>query len=299
MSIRFADIDSINTQLPINDYIFSELVSLEKAVEPLSRIVDKVNIHAAAAKLATQDILLEDGLTHDEAAAVYLYSMETGPRSVYRLVNTALQANILSRLKSWFLYLKLIHTALNKLPSQQVKLWRGIRKDVSTGYLKGMCVTWFSISSCSNDAGVVEKFLDKKAHSTLFSIDCKNGKSIAKYSASQQEYEIILMPGTRLKVINKSFEYNGLHHVGFEELPNPNALRKYSILPGIKNLESPSSLFPRDRRKYTPGTTSYTVAFLPTTKKSTSSTSSNVEQKKDKCEYINTALVIGMSIYLQ
>jgi hypothetical protein len=174
--------------------------------------------------------------------------------------------------------MKLIHTALNKLPSQQVKLWRGVGKDVSTGYLKGMCMTWSSISSCSNDAGVVESFLDKKSHSTLFSIDCKNGKSIAKYSAYQHEYEIILMPGTRLKVINKPFEYNGLHLVDLEELPNPNVLRKYSILPGIKKVESPSSPSPRDRKKYTPGTGA--------TKKSTSSTSSSVQQKKDKCKYI-------------
>jgi hypothetical protein len=226
MEARLADIDSINTQTAINDYIFSELVPLEKAIQPLIRIVDKIDIHAATAKRETKNISLENELTHDEAAAIYLYSMETGPRSVYRSINIALRTNASIKLKSWFLYLKLIHTALNKLPSEQVKLWRGVAKDVAKGYTKGMSVTWFIISSCSNDAGVVESFLDKEAHSTLFSIDCKNGKSITSYSAYPHEYEIILMPGTRLKIANKPLEYKGLHIVHLEELPNPNIQRK-------------------------------------------------------------------------
>jgi hypothetical protein len=234
MEARLADIDSINTQTAINDYIFSDLVPLEIAIQPLIRLVDQIDVHAATAKRATKNISFENELTHDEAAAIYLYSMETGTYSVYCSVNRALRANVSVRLKSWFLYLKLIHTALNKLPSEQVKLWRGVAKDVAKGYTKGMSVTWFSISSCSNDVGVVESFLDKETHSTLFSIDCKNGKSIRKYSAHPHEYEIILMPGTRLKVANKPLEYKGLHIVHLEELPNPNIQRKYSVLPSIQ-----------------------------------------------------------------
>jgi len=169
-------------------------------------------------------------------------------------------------LKSWFLYLKLIHTALNKLPSQQVKVWRGLGQDVSAGYRKGMRLTWASMSSCSNDAGVVQNFLNKKAHSTLFTIDCINGKSITKYSAIASEHEVILMPGTQLKIAGNLLEFNGLHIVHLEELPNPNIQRKYSVLPGIKNSESPG-----DRKKYTSA-----IKKL-----------SSVEQKKDKCKYFD------------
>jgi hypothetical protein len=257
MGTRFADVDSIKTQSGINDYIFSELVSLEKAIQPLAFLVDKINVHAATAKSATKDISSsEDELTHDEAAAIYLYSMETGARSLYRVMNFALRENILSRLKSWFLYLKLIHTALNKLPSQQVQVWRGFAKDVSASYRKGMRIVWSSMSSCSNDADVVKNFLDKKAHSTLFLIECKNGKSIAKYSYFPSENEVILMPGAQLKVVNNSFEFNGLHLVHLAELPNPNVQRKYSVLPAIKKLSSDSTV-------------------------------PSVQQKKDKCKYFN------------
>jgi len=90
METRFTDVDSVSSQSAINDYIFSELVSLEKAIQPISFLVDKINIHAATAKSATENISSEDELTHDEAAAVYLYSMETGPRSLYRVMNVAL-----------------------------------------------------------------------------------------------------------------------------------------------------------------------------------------------------------------
>ena len=235
METRFTDIDSVNSQATIDDYILFDLVSLERAIRPLINLMGEIEIHANTAKLAIREIVLEDELTHDEAAAIYLYSMETGLRSVYRMLNSALRTNIRAKLQPWFPYLKLIHTAFNKLPSHQEKLWRGVGKDISASYRKGMCIVWHSISSCSKEASVVETFLNKKVHSTLVSVVCKNGKSISKYSQFPHEYEIILMPGTQLKVTSKPFEHNGLHIVDLEELPNCNVQRKYAILPTIKN----------------------------------------------------------------
>lgn len=234
METRFTDVESVNTQPPINEYIFSKIVPLEKAIEPLVLLVDKIVANAATAKHATADISSEDELKHDEAAAIYLYSMETGSRSLYRMLNTALQINILSRLKPWFLYLKLLHTALNKLPSYQVQVWRGLEKDVSADYRKGMHLTWTNISSCSKDADVIKDLLNENMDSTFFTVNCINGKSIMKYSAFPSKQEVILMAGTQLKVINNSFEYNGLHIVQLEELSNPNMQRKYSVLPEIQ-----------------------------------------------------------------
>ena len=252
MEVRFTDVDSVNVHTPIDDYLLSELVSLERAIQPLFSHVDQIESHGREAKRATENSSLEDELTHDEAAAIYLYSMDTGPRSVYRMVNTALRANIRNGLQPWFPYLKLIYTALNKLPSHQTKVWRGIANDVSASYWKGRSMVWFSISSCSNDLGVVERFLDKKSRSTLFSVTCKNGKSIVQYSHFPNEYEVVLVPGTRLKVASKPLEYNGLYIVDLEEMQNPNVRRKYAVLPAIKNVDHSLSaiLKPHDKQRY-------------------------------------------------
>ena len=250
MLTRFADVDPINAEPAIDDYIHCKLVTLEQSIKSLTNLVDKIIIHASTAKSITENISQEDGLTHDEAAAIYLYSMETGSRSLYRLLNDVLRKNNAQKLKLWFLYLKLLHTALNKLPSVQERVWRGIPKNVSASYTQGRRIIWKSVSSCSTDAGAVQAFLNQKAQNTLFSIDCKNGKIISKYSAFSEEQELILMPGTLLRVKNKPFEMNGLHLVDLEELPNPNIIKKYSVLPKIKRDLSSASSSQNKKSKY-------------------------------------------------
>lgn len=250
MEIRFTDVDIINTRPAINDYIFCELVSLDQAIKPLVYLVDKIDVHVATAKHATGNISSTDELTHDEAATVYLYSMETGSRSLYLMLNTALRVNISSKLKPWFLYLKLLHTALNKLPSQQMKVWRGLRHDVHENYRKGMHIIWTSVSSCSKDVDIVQKHFNERMNSTLLSIDCINGKSIMKYSAFASEQEIILMPGTQVKVIDNSLKYNRFHLVHLKELSNPNIQRKYTVLPEIKNPSVPTTPPIQQKSKY-------------------------------------------------
>ena len=89
MLTRFADVDPIDAEPAIDDYIFCKLVSLEESIQSLTKIVDQILIHTTTAKEMTGNISLEDGLTHDEAAAIYLYSMETGARSLYRVLNNA------------------------------------------------------------------------------------------------------------------------------------------------------------------------------------------------------------------
>lgn len=241
MFTRFADVDPIGDEPAIDDYIHCKLVTLEQSIKSLINFVDKIIIHTGTAKRVTKRIFLEHGLTHEEAAAIYLYSMETGLRSLYRVLNAVLRKNNAQELKPWFLYLKLLHTALNKLPSVQGQVWRGIPKNMSAHYTLERQIVWKSISSCSKDAGAVQTFLNKKEQNTLFSITCKNGKIISKYSAFPKEQEVILMPGALLRVKNNPFEMNGLHIVDLEELSNPNVTRKYNVLPQIRREASTAS----------------------------------------------------------
>ena len=112
-SFRFTHVAPVDGKPAIKDYIDYKLVSLEKAIEPLTPdIFNEIIDYANDAKRATENISLHDGLTHDEGAAIYLYSMETHPRSVYRMLNSALNENLFPRLSPWFLYLKLLHSAI-------------------------------------------------------------------------------------------------------------------------------------------------------------------------------------------
>lgn len=141
MLARYTDVDLIDEEPAINNYIYSRLVPLEKSVIPLGTLVNGINIHVKTAKETTRTIPLEHGLTHDEAAAIYLYSMQTGSRSLYHVLNNTLRKNTLEKLKSEFLYLKLLRTALNKLPSIQKQVRRGVSKDISLGYTQGVSFT--------------------------------------------------------------------------------------------------------------------------------------------------------------
>ncbi|CAF4918695.1 unnamed protein product, partial [Rotaria magnacalcarata] len=61
-----------------------------------------------------------DGLTHDESASIMLYSMGWEPieQCLYFALNAALRSEDRGNLDPWYLYLKLILTALSRLPTQ-------------------------------------------------------------------------------------------------------------------------------------------------------------------------------------
>jgi hypothetical protein len=116
MFSRYFDEDEpINTTSGIDTYWHSPLVSLESATRPLFDIIRDIGGLVARAKMNC--FKSPHGLTHDESAAIYLYTMETGKRSVYRVVNRVLRENNHSSALPWFSYLKLLATGLKKLPS--------------------------------------------------------------------------------------------------------------------------------------------------------------------------------------
>jgi len=81
---------------PIKNYEKVPLVSLEEAIKPVEHLLDNVAGDIWIAKRNCKKPL--DGLTKDESAAIYLYSME----SLYRQLNTALRNKDRKRLTPWF-----------------------------------------------------------------------------------------------------------------------------------------------------------------------------------------------------
>jgi hypothetical protein len=212
---RFADTDPIPKRLPpVYGYLTHELVPLQKAVEPILPQVDQLDRFAKIAKDECH-FPSEHGLTRDESAAIFLYTMEWGGNSFYQVINRALRSEDRLALKTWFAYLKLFDTAIKKLPTVQGNIWRGATRDVSRSFKKDEKFTWWSITSCSTLVNVAKKFL--KPSSTLFLIEANNGKDISTYANYPTENEVILFPGTRLRVLSDPFDQSPFDIVHLRE----------------------------------------------------------------------------------
>jgi hypothetical protein len=242
-TLRFFDIGDEPTRMltPIEGYQDYPLMPLNMAVEPLIDLVDGIQARVWTAKNnCSEDKLNTIGspLTQDEAASIYLYTIEWTPsrRSLYYILNRTLRSENRQELKPWFSYLKLFFTALYKLPSNRRTIWRGIKENLSSQYPIGKQKVWWGVSSCTETVKVLESshFLGKTGDRTLFSVECRHGKQIRPYSHFQTEAEIILMPGTFFEVVSQAETAPGLHLIHLKEIRPPHSFvsPSYNIIYG-------------------------------------------------------------------
>ncbi|CAF5227903.1 unnamed protein product, partial [Rotaria magnacalcarata] len=86
---RFGDIDASNKRLsPVYGYRSEKLVSIEKALEPILPHIDELPHYIKIAKKHCH-FPSEHGLTQDQSAAVYIYTMEWGDTTLYHVLNKA------------------------------------------------------------------------------------------------------------------------------------------------------------------------------------------------------------------
>ncbi|CAF1384681.1 unnamed protein product, partial [Didymodactylos carnosus] len=168
---RYSDIDGEPMRLfdPIEGYQKLPLLSLEKSVEPLSDLIDDLPRRVWMAKENCQE--RSDSLTEDEAAAICLYTMEwkSRERSLYYQLNETLRSKERAQLIDvWLPYLKLVLTALCKLPSVKQLVWRGAKVDLSGSYKRGKKYPWWGFSSCTESIEVLQSkaFLGKSGTQT-------------------------------------------------------------------------------------------------------------------------------------
>ncbi|CAF4042419.1 unnamed protein product [Rotaria sp. Silwood1] len=188
---------------PIYGYQHLPVMTLEQTVQELVLSVPGLTNYVALAKENCNRT--SSLLTWDESAAIYLYSMQT---SFFPMLNKALRDEKRQLLKPWFAFLKLFLTALEKLPSFNGTVWRGVSGDIDSNFANNSVQTWWSVNSCSKDTKVTEAFVGEKG--VLFVIKVMHGKDISAYSAIQSEQEVIIVPGTRLCVKSDSFNFIGL-----------------------------------------------------------------------------------------
>ena len=190
-------------------YLNAPLMSIEEAVTSVVPLVPDVKRYAATAMVYCRQNTV---LTKNESAAIYLYTID---KDFYASLNTALRAENSIALGPWFPFLKLFLTALNKLPSSTSTVWRGVGENIDEVFVEGDVHTWLSVNSCSSRVNVAGSFAGLMG--TLFCIHAIRGKDITLYSAYPTEEEIVLLPGTQLRIKAVLPNSDGLSVVNLEE----------------------------------------------------------------------------------
>lgn len=173
------------------------IVTLEQSLEKISDHIPDVLEYASTAKKECRRDL--NFLTWDESAAIYLYTM---PKPFFSILNTALRTPDRQFQQPWLPFLKLLMTALEKLPSIKATIWRGVKYDATSDFVHDSIYTWWSVTSCSQNISRVEAYLGESG--TLFAIETVHGKDISMLSAVPEEGEVILMPGTQVRAKHQS-----------------------------------------------------------------------------------------------
>jgi hypothetical protein len=222
--VRMCDFTSEPKRMlpPVIGYEEKPLVSLEEAVQPLLHVVPDVQRMVWTVKQNCQD--LQDHLSSDESASIMLYTLEWMPREscFYFILNKTLRSQNRNELLPWFLYLRLFISSLSKLPSTERRtIYRGIKMDVSNEFPEGKTFIWWGFSSCTSAMKVLEQFLGKTGHRTIFNIECDSAKDITKHSFFQSENEVLMYPARQFQVVSLFDSGNQLKIIQLKEIQPP------------------------------------------------------------------------------
>ncbi|MFB6624013.1 ADP-ribosyltransferase domain-containing protein [Streptomyces sp. NPDC056374] len=222
---RLTSVKDEGLVLPAVTGVFdTPLMDFRKAVEPVSRVLARLDRHierssvfgeSKVAEGALGDSAHGEGLSADAISALHLYTCES---AFYREINAVLRSPDRERLVPYLPYLRLLFSAMESLPAQTRPLWRGVALDLRSQYPLGQTVTWWGVSSCTSELGVAKAFLGSRGRRTLFEVTPARAVAIRRFSAFTGEEEYILAPGTRLKVTEVKAERGGLCTVRLTEL---------------------------------------------------------------------------------
>ena len=219
---RFLDVaDEPRKMLPpLEGFEDVELVTLEDATKPL---IDQIpEIEHMVDNVRRSQGKPKHGLTVDESASIMLYSYQwkTADTSFYNILNSMLRsAKRQQLLPPWFLYLRLLITAVAKLPSgSSTTIYRGVKEHFKDDYKTGVKRVWWGFSSCTSSVDVLERFMGLSGARTLFIIETNTGKSIVEYTAFSDEKEILLIPGREVEVVSRLDSKDGLHIIQLKEI---------------------------------------------------------------------------------
>jgi len=191
-----------NPQQLMTGYHDEPRASLEEALQPVNGRMDHLSQHIKEAKAKCHHPS-EHNLTRDESAAIYIYTMKWDNRCVHNQLQGALNSGDRSQLKPWFMYLKLLKSALDKLPTASTGIWQGTSFDhrLNEKFSSQSASLYTSLGSCSPSEGEIKKYLHKHSgpKTMLINYESVNGKLVTGYTASKS-HEIIIWPGMKVGV---------------------------------------------------------------------------------------------------
>lgn len=113
----------------IRGFEHQPLVSLEEALASLYGKTNYLRNYIREAKIYCHDPS-EHGLTCDESAAIYIYTMRWGNECLYNRLQSAWESEDISKMKPWLKYLKLFKSGYDKLPEIDEEIWQGKSLDL-------------------------------------------------------------------------------------------------------------------------------------------------------------------------
>ena len=196
------------------------LVTLEKAVEPLSSIVPQVNHMVWTVK--QNYTKPKDNLSLDESASIRLYTLgwKTLQSSFHYMLNKTLRSENRKDLIPWFLYLRLFIYALSKLPTSMYNIFFcSTKTDVSQDYVDGRIFIWWDFISCTSSIKYIQNDIK-----TIFIIECDLAKDISQHSYYETKNEILLYPARQFQTISSYTSNNQIKIIHLKEIPSSTSL---------------------------------------------------------------------------
>ena len=201
---RFIQFEYKDKPFPLNiESQTTSPLSLDETLNPvLSQFDQLVPFIERAKQLHSRPA--QQNHTEDELAAIYLYTDNCEGQSLHDALNRALQSGDPATIKPWLNFLKLLYSALDKVPSMKSTVWRGLPISLAEQLKENEEIVCCGITSCSTSADVIRTIADP--NSILCSIKPLNGKNIHEYSSLAADYEVLLLPNTRLMVKTKQLD---------------------------------------------------------------------------------------------
>lgn len=215
---RLAGVKDEGLVLPAITGVFdTPLMDFPDAVAPVAQLLPGLDRHVVRShefgKRRADEA--DGGLSAAAVAALHLYTCES---AFYREINAVLRSPDRTRVVPYLPYLRLLFSAVSRLPARTEPLWRGVSLDLRAQYPLGRTVTWWGVSSCTSELAVARSFLGSRGKRTLFEVVPRRAVGIQRFSAFTGEEEFILSPGTQLEVTDVKAGRGGLCTVRLTEL---------------------------------------------------------------------------------
>ena len=193
----------INARNPlklIEGYENEPLVSLEEALAPFHGTIDGLDEYVREAKMKCHNPSKQD-LTHDESAAIYIYTMKWGDNCLSNELQATWSTEDSAQMKPWLKYLKLFKAAYDKLPNATGEVWQGTSFNhlLNDQLTKKPLTMYSAMGSCSSSKQTVEQYLEGHgdAEKILVGYLAIGGKLLGPYGALDSS-DVLVWPGTKV-----------------------------------------------------------------------------------------------------